>query len=109
MTHLLTHRHSFFISLKCQFFPPNRLTLDQKSTRVANLNATLARMAKSKKCLWPSSSKQNEDFSGGGNFYDFDLSCLHSGQNSEPTVNFFLLFISFRLISQARKVEMTHF
>ena len=48
-------------------------------------------------------------FQWGCNFYDFDLSWLHSGQNRGPTVNFFVLFSRFRLISQARKVEMTHF
>ena len=48
-------------------------------------------------------------FQWGGTFYVFDLFWLHSGQNRGPTVNFLVLFSRFRLISQARKVEMTHF
>ena len=48
-------------------------------------------------------------FQWGGTFYVCDLFWLHSGQNRGPTVNFLVLFSRFRLISQARKVEMTHF
>ncbi len=66
----------------------------------------MARRTKIQDSFLPSSSQWNEDFSGGATFM---ISWLHSGQNREATVSFFLLFSRFRLISQARKVEMTHF
>ena len=59
--------------------------------------------------FWPSLSQQKGDFSGGAPFMFATFFYCTAGKTAGLPSIFFVLFSRFRLISQARKVKMTHF